>query len=106
MGEGYGDQDLVFATQTGRPLSPRNVLREFGKLVDRAGIPKIRFHDLRHTHATILLNEGVPISVVSERLGHSTPTTTLNVYAHVLPNVQQALADKLDAILGDEQATA
>ncbi len=106
MGEGYGDQDLVFATQTGRPLSPRNVLREFGKLVDRAGIPKIRFHDLRHTYATILLNEGVPISVVSERLGHSTPTTTLNVYAHVLPNVQQALADKLDAILGDEQATA
>ena len=67
----------------------------FQKLVHRSGLPRVRFHDLRHTHATLLLKAGVPIKVVSERLGHSTPGFTMATYQHVIPGMQQQAAPNL-----------
>jgi len=99
-GGAYRSTDLVFTTQDGGPISPRNLYRSFLKLLDKAGLPRIRFHDLRHTHATLLLAEGIPVNLVSERLGHTSAVTTLDIYAHVIPNMQAALAGRLDEILG------
>jgi integrase len=65
----------------------------FQTLVHRSGLPRLRFHDLRHTHATLLLKAGVPIKVVSERLGHSTPGFTMATYQHVIPGMQQQSAN-------------
>ena len=69
------------------------------KLVRRSGLPRVRFHDLRHTHATLLLKAGVPIKVVSERLGHSTPGFTMATYQHVIPGMQQEAARTFAEIL-------
>jgi integrase len=71
----------------------------FKKVVARSGLPRIRLHDLRHTHATLLLKAGVPIKVVSERLGHSTPAFTMATYQHVLPGMQAEAARTFAAIL-------
>ena len=74
----------------------------FKKLVKHSGLPRIRFHDLRHTHATLLLKAGVPIKVVSERLGHSTPGgVTMAVYQHVLPGMQRDAADTFARLIDD-----
>lgn len=62
-------------------------------------LPIIRFHDLRHSHATYLLSAGVPIKVISERLGHSSTRVTQDIYSHVLPQMQEAAADKIDDLL-------
>jgi len=70
-------------------------------LVRKAGLPYIRFHDLRHTAATLLLGRGVPVKVVSELLGHANVSITLNMYGHVLPHMQQA-AQTMDAILSGD----
>ena len=77
-------------------FSPDMVLRRFDKLLDEAGLPHMRFHDLRHSAATILLVAGVHPKVVQERLGHSTIAMTLDVYSHVLPSMQQEAAGKID----------
>jgi len=99
-GEKYDDHDLVFATATGKPLRRRNLnRRHFKPILDRADLPDIRFHDLRHTCATLLLAEGENPKVVSERLGHSSITLTLDTYSHVLPNMQRKAADKLEVAL-------
>jgi len=76
---------LIFTTSTGRPISPRNILRHFKLVIERTGLPEIRFHDLRHTHATLLLVAGVHPKVVQERLGHSQISLTLDTYSHVIP---------------------
>jgi integrase len=68
-------------------------------MIERANVPRIRFHDLRHTHATLLLQEGVNVKVVSERLGHANISITLDTYSHVLPSMQQHAADRIDAAL-------
>ncbi len=99
-GHEYEDNDLVFATYTGQPLIARNVFREYKTLLRRAGLPDIRFHDLRHTAATLMLLQGVPVKVVQERLGHSQISLTLGTYSHVLPSMDQDAADKMDALLG------
>ena len=70
------------------------------KQLEKAGLQRIRFHDLRHTHATLLLAEGIPVNLVSERLGHTSAVTTLDIYAAVIPNMQEALTGRLDEILG------
>jgi integrase len=80
---------LVFALQDGAALKPDWLTRWFQSHAKQAGLPQIRLHDLRHTHATILLAAGVPVKVVSERLGHSTPAFTMAVYQHVLPGMQR-----------------
>ena len=83
----------VFTRTTGQALHPQALSQTFGRLQAKAGLPRIRFHDVRHTHATLLLKAGVPLKVVSERLGHSTPAFTMAVYQHVLPGMQRDAAD-------------
>jgi integrase len=80
------------------------VRAQLRQVLSRAGLPNIRFHDLRHTCATLLLNRGVPVKTVSEMLGHADVTITLQVYAHVLDFSRQAAADAMDAIMEDPQA--
>lgn len=84
--------DRVFTNDVGEPLRPDSVGQAFGRLVDAAGLPKIRLHDLRHTHASQLLMAGVNAKVVSERLGHASVSFTLDVYGHVMPGQQAAAA--------------
>jgi integrase len=95
----YQDNDLVGCTQHGTPLNPANIRRSFNRIIQQAELPKIRFHDLRHTHATLLLAQGINIKVISERLGHSNIKVTLDTYSHVLPTMQEEVARKLDEIL-------
>lgn len=71
----------------------------FNPLIEKAKVPKIRLHDLRHTHATLLLSKGINVKVVSERLGHSNIKVTLDTYSHVLPTMQQEAVKKLDDII-------
>ena len=73
-------------------IHPHTLSQAFERLAVRSGQPVIRFHDLRHTHATLLLKAGVPLKVVSERLGHATPAFTMAVYQHVLPGMQAEAA--------------
>jgi len=99
----YEDHDLVVCTQHGTPINPANVRRSFNRLIELANVPKIRFHDLRHTHATLLLSKGVPPKVVAERLGHSNIKITLDTYSHVLPTMQEDVIRKIDEIIKDNQ---
>ena len=74
--------------------------RSFEPLLDLAGCPRIRFHDLRHASATLLLSQGVHPKVAQERLGHSTIAVTMDTYSHVLPDMQRQAASKLDKLFG------
>jgi integrase len=82
------DSGFVFAKPNGDPLHPDFFSQTFERLIAKMDLPRIRFHDLRHTHATLLLKEGVPPKVVSERLGHASVAFTMQVYQHVLPGMQ------------------
>ncbi|MBQ6459002.1 MAG: site-specific integrase [Exiguobacterium sp.] len=95
----YNDNDLVVCTNVGTPCSPRNLLRTFYSITKQSSVPRIRFHDLRHTHATLLLEQGTHPKVVSERLGHSNVRITLDTYSHVLPTMQVETANKLNSLL-------
>lgn len=97
--EAYEDQGLVFASPEGRPLDPRALTRAFERVVKKAGFSRITFHDLRHTHATLLLQMGIHPKVVAERLGHTGIRTTLDTYSHVLPSLQAEAAKALDELL-------
>lgn len=88
--------DLIFCCSDGNPLPPNSVTKAFKRIVKSMGISNIRFHDLRHTHATIMLSQGVHPKVVSERLGHSSVAITLDTYSHVLPGIQAAAALRFD----------
>ena len=98
-GAAYVEQDLVFATHQGRPLIHRNVFREFKRLLKKAGLPSIRFHDMRHTNASLMLGQGVHPKVVQERLGHCQVSITLNIYSHVLPGLGREAVEQLGATL-------
>jgi integrase len=84
----------VFVTKTGQYVGKSNLIRQvFKPILEKAGVPVVRFHDLRHTHASVLLARGKSIKAVSRRLGHSNVAMTLRVYAHLLPDADGALAD-------------
>lgn len=116
-GKDYKDNDLVICTTKGTPVLPRNTNRIFYRLVESYNeqaenitimtnvmvpkIPKIRFHDMRHTHATLLLLADVNPKIVAERLGHSKVSITLDTYSHVLPNMQQGVVDKLSELMNE-----
>lgn len=102
LGPAWSDEhDLVFVTSIGTPLQPSNIRRALHQILNKAGLRNnIRFHDLRHAHATLLLQEGVHPKVVSERLGHAGITITLDTYSHVIPGLQDEAAAKLDRTLG------
>jgi integrase len=97
----WQDQGLVFAGETGSLLNPSNLRnRSFKRIKTRSSVREdLRFHDLRHTCATLLLGEGVNVKVVSEMLGHASITITLNTYSHVLPDMQDSAADAMEAAL-------
>lgn len=97
---GWEPRDMVFPDAIGRPQHPSNVSLDWRALRGRAGLPaSFRFHDLRHTAASLALAAGVPITTVSEMLGHKTTAITLSIYAHAVPGSQQAAADAMDAEL-------
>jgi len=101
LGDAWNDQDLVFTTAIGGRL-PRSVFEHswFHPLLRRAGLPRMRFHDLRHIAATLLLARGINPKVVSEMLGHSSIAITLGLYGHVTPHMQQLAAETMDRVLG------
>lgn len=99
LGEGYADGDLVFATIDGQPEPPYRVSQTFRRLVQRLKLGPLRFHDLRHTAATLMLRGGVHPKIVSDRLGHSTIAITLDTYSHVLPDMQRDAAAALARVL-------
>ena len=98
-GPAYKNERLVLATSVGTPLNGGNVRRAFYRIAGRAGVAPLRFHDLRHTHATLLLARGVHPKAVSERLGHASIGLTLDTYSHVLPNLQEEAIRDFDAWL-------
>ena len=95
--------DLVFCTSGGKHLYQNNVRKWFHGRLKVAGLPPIRLHDLRHSAATLMLSMGVPLKVVQEVLGHSNISMTGNIYAHVLPSMQQEAADRMDALFRQSQ---
>jgi integrase len=106
VGPAYEDQELVFAGPTGKPIPPYSISQRFATLVKAAGVGPLRFHDLRHTSATLMLSAGVHPKVVSERLGHSGVAITLDTYSHVLPGLQEEAANLLDAFLTGQRQDA
>jgi integrase len=104
--EEFDPDGLVFARPDGKPIQPEYVTRTFDRLVAKHGLTRIRFHDIRHTHATLLLKAGVPVKVVSERLGHASPGFTLDVYQHVLPGMQAEAAQIFDGLLDRPDAVS
>lgn len=102
LGPGYSDQGIVFATSLGTAIDPGNFRRGWDRIRKAAGIEGVRFHDLRHAQATLLLSENVHPKVVAERLGHSRVDLTLNVYSHVLPGLQERAADVIDRLFAGE----
>jgi len=99
LGKLPGDSDLVFSHVDGKPLDPGVVSHTFAKVLKKAGLPHIRFHDLRHTHAALLLKAGVHPKIVSERLGHANIGITLDTYSHVLPGLQQRAVEQFDDLI-------
>jgi integrase len=92
-------QGFIFATRSGGPLDSRNVTTDLQAVLARAGLPRQRFHDLRHAYATLLIEAGVDLYEVSRGLGHSSIATTANTYAHLTDVMRQRVADRMDAIL-------
>lgn len=100
LGDLYQDHNLICSRQDGSYIRPDTFSSTFRSLVKTVGVENSRFHDLRHSQATVLIAGGIPVKVVSERLGHSTTTITQDIYTHVLPDMQQQAADLLDHIYG------
>jgi len=99
LGISLKDDDLVFSQLDGKPLRPNTVTRAWTMLAGRAGVKVIRLHDARHTHASLMLKQGVHPKIVQERLGHASIQMTLDTYSHVAPGLQQAAAEGFDRLL-------
>lgn len=99
LGSAYQDHGLVFPAPDGHPWNPASFSAAFIKLATGAGLPKLRFHDLRHSHATQLLRLGIHPKIVSERLGHATTGITLDLYSHVVPGMQEDAVARVDKSL-------
>ncbi|RST75556.1 site-specific integrase [Siminovitchia acidinfaciens] len=99
VGMKLNDEHFIISSFGGEPLNPNTIHKQFLYDVKLAGVKRIRFHDLRHTHATIMLEIGENPKVVSERLGHSNVSITLNKYSHVTPNLQDSSAENFTKAL-------
>jgi integrase len=95
----WSETGLVFTGKDGRALPPNSVSRGFVRAVKKAGLPEIRLHDLRHTHATLALRAGIHPKVVSERLGHATVAITLDTYSHAIPALQEEAASRIAGLV-------
>ena len=98
-GDRWQDYDLIFPTTVGTPMNPSGLHLDFYRFLEQAGLPRIRFHDLRHTAASLMLNHNVPIIVVSRILGHSRPSITLDVYGHLYMEMQDEAARIIDELI-------
>ncbi|MEJ7801903.1 MAG: site-specific integrase [Candidatus Limnocylindria bacterium] len=98
-GADYQGGDLLFARENGAPLDPDSVTGFFERIVRGLGLPRIRLHNLRHTHATLALSAGIHPRVVMERLGHSSIAMTLDLYSDSIPAMQAAAADRIAALI-------
>jgi integrase len=96
----WKESGLVFTTDIGTPISPRNLIRLFKSKIQEAGLPDIRFHDLRHGVASLLLEKNVHPKIVSELLGHSSVNLTLNTYSHIINPLNRVAADTMDDVVG------
>jgi integrase len=99
LGHRPDEDGFVVAQADGRPIQPQSLTHEWFRLLGQTSLPRIRFHDLRHTHATQMLASGVHPKVASERLGHSTIGVTLDLYSHVMPGMQADAAEQVDAAI-------
>jgi len=97
--EKWCEYDLIFTTNIGTPINHSNLRRDFKMLLSEAGLPAIRFHDLRHTAASLMLNNDIHYKAVSERLGHARPSITLDIYSHVDSAMQDKAAEVIDELL-------
>jgi integrase len=100
-GSAWEEHDLVFTGLHGNYLNPRYILKLFAQVLQDADLPHLRFHDLRHSAATLLLGMGVHPKVVQEILGHSHISMTMDTYSHVLPSVQREAMDKWGVFFGE-----
>ena len=98
-GDNWQDLDLVFTTPRGTPIDQSHVSQHFKRMLKKAVLPDMRFHDLRHTCASLLLTQNVSMKVVSERFGHSSISITMDLYSHILPAQDREAADALDEVL-------
>ncbi len=99
LGQALGEESLVFGTLEGQPLRPNTVTWAWATLAKHAGVKAIRLHDARHTHATIMLKQGIHPKIVLERLGHTSIEMTLDIYSHVTPGLQEAAATGFDKLI-------
>jgi integrase len=94
----------VFTNADGQPFHPHSISQTFERIANRAGVPRIRLHDVRHTHGTLLIKAGVPVKVVSERLGHGNPAFTIDTYQHVLPGMQAEAARTFESLINEARS--
>ncbi|HXQ26813.1 MAG TPA: tyrosine-type recombinase/integrase [Candidatus Acidoferrales bacterium] len=104
-GENWKENGLVFPSEIGTPLDERNVLRRFQKICEENGLPKLRLYDLRHTHASLLIHEGVHPKKISERLGHSSIKLTMDTYGHLFEGSDRDSAEKMERLFRGEPKT-
>ena len=102
LGLNLNEDDFVFIRPDGKPINPNTITLAFRRIMRKARLERIRVHDLRHTHASLMLKAGVHPKIVSERLGHASVSITLDTYSHVLPGLQEEAAVKFDEILSLE----
>jgi len=95
----------VFTNGDGNTVHPHAVYEAFRRIVNNAGVPTLRFHDLRHTHGSLLIKEGIPVKVVSERLGHANIAHTMQTYQHVMPGMQADAADTTERLAHPKPTT-
>ena len=98
-GQRWRENDLIFPSNIGTPLNPSNLRLDFNQVLERAGVPRVRFHDLRHTAASLMLNNGIPALVVSKILGHSKPSITMDIYGHLYNEMQGDAARLMDQLV-------
>jgi integrase len=102
LGSQQDGQTFVVTTYDGRPIQPRSLTHEWMRLIKNTDLPRIRFHDLRHSHATHLLASSVHPKIASERLGHSKVGITMDLYSHVLPGMQEDAIDRVSEKLASK----
>jgi integrase len=93
------DDTLVFCNFDGSPYLPDGITHAWRKLADKVGLPDVRLHDSRHSHASLMLKQNVHPAIVAQRLGHSSVQVTMDVYSHILPGLQKQAADNFDSII-------
>ena len=102
----WKEQKLVFTTRIGTPVDTTNVLHRFQQILESAGLAKMRFYDLRHTHASLLIAEGVHPKKIAERLGHASIKLTMDLYGHLFEGSDKESAERMQKLFGDRDEAA